>query len=441
MSKKQTLKLPDNCSLELVGTTKRDRAFQLRFLADEGEDYVSEVYVPGKGEALKRAAYNVCLKFDWLDEPPGKKGRLIHNLAEFLDWRGCGDDPYHWARAYYKYTDCGPWVNFLELVKPAHEINHPSVVAVLRKVRGKVKLMNPEQVDPAYLQLLALDEHGLDKKEREWDHYCKLVEDYIADEAKQERTKRTLTLVKKTENELHLQQPGRTEYVEADYRKVYYEDLHECDGDYVTEKCGCTIGGIGVDPNDPQEEHAQFDAEPLHCCEYCHGKGTIQRWKSTGKPRATLDPDKCCGIQFGSIVEGSEQCSGPFTHMFPFWTSEWTRDEEYMEKETSWYWKRDNASWYRVRTDDEEWVVADVWGDIEWEGEPPPEPIKAAAEEAIKNDWQPEEGSSCFIRQTIPKMPGWPSLGFKKPGSEWKAMPLGDTGAEIYTFDDDTTFD
>ena len=135
MSKKYTL--PTNCSIERVGTTKRDRAFRLIFQADEGEDYVSEVYVPEKGETIQKAAYHVCLKFDWDRNPPGSKGRLISSLKEFLDWRGCGDDPYRWARAYYKYTDCGPWVNFLELVKPAHEINHPSVVAVLRKVRSQ----------------------------------------------------------------------------------------------------------------------------------------------------------------------------------------------------------------------------------------------------------------------------------------------------------------
>lgn len=37
----------------------------------------------------------------------------INNLSEFLRWRGCGDEPYGWARAFYKYTDCGPWAVFL----------------------------------------------------------------------------------------------------------------------------------------------------------------------------------------------------------------------------------------------------------------------------------------------------------------------------------------
>jgi hypothetical protein len=160
----------------------------------------------------------------------------------------------------------------------------------------------------------------------------------------------------------------------------------------------------------------------------------------------TLDPERCCGIQFGSIVEGSDQCSGPFTHMFPFWTSDWRRDEEFMGKETSFYWRRDNATWYRVRTDNDEWTVADVWGDIEWEGEAPPEPIKTLAEAAIKNDWQYDPrwpGGNC-IEQTIPQMPDEFGYGCRpkpKEGEEWKAMPLGDTGAEIYTFENDSTFD
>lgn len=216
-----------------------------------------------------------------------KKSKLIRNLKQFLDWRGCGDDPYGWARAYYKYTDCGPWVNFL-----------------------------------------------------------------IADG--------------------------------DDTKDVYYEDLLRPETEAVTN-------------------------------------------------------DNCVGIQFGSIVEGSDANSGPFTHMFPFRTPDWEQDEEWMEKETSFYWKRDNASWYCVRTDDDSWIVADVWGEIEWQGAEPPEPIKTLAEEAIGNDWQPEEGSRCFIRQTIPQIPcEWRPRDSDK---DWKALPLGDTGAEIYTFENDTTFD
>jgi hypothetical protein len=437
-NKKYTL--PANCSIERVGTTKRDRAFRLIFQADEGEDYVSEMYVPEKGETMQKAAHRVCVKFDWIEDPPGKKGRLITSLAEFLDWRGCGDDPYSWARAYYKYTDCGPWVNFLELIKPAREINHPSAVAIVRCVRGKAKLMNPQEIDPKFIQLLSLDKDGLDPKERKWEHYCKLVDDYIADEDKQARTGRTLELVKQTVAERHLRQPARTEHVEADYREVYYEDLGKVIKEPKEVRCGCYLKDGGPWPGD---EASTFysEGEPEPDCPSCHGTGKVTRYYPTGGV-ITLDPEKCCGIQFGSIVEGSDQCSGPFTHMFPFWSSEWTRDEEFMEKETSYYWRRDNASWYIVRTEDDEWVVANVWGDIEWEGEEPTEDIKKAAETAIENDWQEDPrfpGGNC-VAQTIPKMPSI----YRTPRDEdkdWKAMQLGDTGAEIYTFENDTVFD
>lgn len=215
-----------------------------------------------------------------------RKGKLIKDLNAFLDWRGCGDDPGSWARAYYKYTDCGPWVNFVIKDKP-------------------------------------------------------------------EGT-----------------------------RDVYYEDLR----------------------------------------------------RGTSPP---VTNDTCVGVEFGSIVEGSDANSGPFRHMFPFRTSEWERDEEFMEKETSYYWKRDNATWYTVRTAVEEWTVANVWGDIEWEGAPPPDDIKALAEKAIEEDWQPDPEHADCIVQTIPKMPGM----WKDPQPDWKAMPLGDTEAEIFTFENDTTFD
>ncbi len=41
--------------------------------------------------------------------------KIINNLQEFLDWRGfsINDGAYRWARCFYKYTDCGPWVTFM----------------------------------------------------------------------------------------------------------------------------------------------------------------------------------------------------------------------------------------------------------------------------------------------------------------------------------------
>lgn len=208
--------------------------------------------------------------------------KTINNLQEFLDWRGCGDNPYEWARAFYKYTDCGPWVRFL-----------------MRNAEGNTY-------------------------------------------------------------------------------SIYYEDRD-----------------------------------------------------------TKLDPALCVGIKFGSIVEGSDVESGPFTHKFPFESDAFNKDVAHMEAETSFYWERDNASWYTVRTEDDEWTVSNSWGDIRWKGDPPPGTIKAAAEAAIKEDWQDDPEHSCIVIQTIPKLPGLWATAQK----DWKAMPLGDTGAEIYTFENDTTFE
>ena len=40
---------------------------------------------------------------------------IVYSLKQFIEeGRGISmeDGPYEWARAFYKYTDCGPWVTF-----------------------------------------------------------------------------------------------------------------------------------------------------------------------------------------------------------------------------------------------------------------------------------------------------------------------------------------
>ena len=54
--------------------------------------------------------------------------------------------------------------------------------------------------------------------------------------------------------------------------------------------------------------------------------------------------DACCGVEFGSVVEGSDATSGPFTHLFPFCTSDWDRDEDAMDEETTHLWEEANGS-------------------------------------------------------------------------------------------------
>lgn len=40
---------------------------------------------------------------------------IVNTLKEFIESRGFGMEagPYTWARAFYKYTDCGPWTAFI----------------------------------------------------------------------------------------------------------------------------------------------------------------------------------------------------------------------------------------------------------------------------------------------------------------------------------------
>ncbi len=68
MSKKYTL--PPNCEIEVLDYDRKERPFRLHFYAEKGEDYLSEVYYPAKGQRLKAAAYEICARYGWLDFPP-----------------------------------------------------------------------------------------------------------------------------------------------------------------------------------------------------------------------------------------------------------------------------------------------------------------------------------------------------------------------------------
>ena len=319
--------------------------------------------------------------FAWV-KPNKQMSKIINNLEEFLAWRGFkGESPYYWARCFYKYTDCGPWAVFLVRDAEAFDEEHEPLLAKIRNHKGQAVLENPEDLDDKFVQFLGFDEHGLSKKERGWDTYVGLVEKFIADE-KSNGPSKDLVIIRKDGSTMELQRPSYTESHPADYREIYYEDV------------------------------------------------------SKDNP---VDLELCAGIKFGSIVEGSEACSGPFTHMFPFSSDDWDRDEEYMEGETSFYWERDNGSWYTVTRGEEEWVAVNAWGDIRWKGETPPEDIRKAAEQAMHNDWQDDPDFKGCIVQTIPVMPGIYEI--KPEHKDWKPLPLGETGAEIYSFTNDEIYD
>lgn len=319
--------------------------------------------------------------FAWVT-PNEQMSKIIYSLHQFLAWRGFkGETPYRWARCFYKYTDCGPWAVFLVKTKEASEEVLPAQVASFKEKDGMATLVNSRELTPDFVRFLGFDKDGLSKKERTWGDYNRLIDEFIADEAKQVRTGRELEVISRDLSRLVVRLPGSTKAHPMECDEIYYED----------------------------------------------------------KQVMEFDLDTCAGIKFGSIVEGSDACAGPYTHMFPFETEAWDRDEAHMEAETSFYWERDNGSWYIVRNEHEEWMAVNAWGDISWKGETPPDDIKEAAEAAIHNDWQEDpEHSSCVV-QTIPEMIGIYEI--KPEHKNWKALSLGETGAEIYTFNNDTIYD
>ncbi len=78
-------KLPNNCEVEVLDYDRKSRAFQLRFISEQGEDYLSEVYYPGKGQRLKTAAYEICQRYGWLDFPPATGVLTREELLKLKD--------------------------------------------------------------------------------------------------------------------------------------------------------------------------------------------------------------------------------------------------------------------------------------------------------------------------------------------------------------------
>lgn len=65
--------LPGNCHIEYLGDGEDDLDFRLCFESDHScENYYSEIYSPLNGETVEEAAYAVCVKFNWINEPPNK---------------------------------------------------------------------------------------------------------------------------------------------------------------------------------------------------------------------------------------------------------------------------------------------------------------------------------------------------------------------------------
>lgn len=64
--------------------------------------------------------------------------------------------------------------------------------------------------------------------------------------------------------------------------------------------------------------------------------------------------DSCTGIEIGSIVEGSDVEVGPEFLSFPFTEDDLDRTVKGIDDEASFYWERDNTTYYTVRKADGE---------------------------------------------------------------------------------------
>ncbi len=100
--------------------------------------------------------------------------------------------------------------------------------------------------------------------------------------------------------------------------------------------------------------------------------------------------DNCTGIRFGSIVEGSDVEVGPFDHMFPFSADDFDNDVDRMEKETSFYWHRDNDDHYVLQgtpDTEPEYCFEDSWGSFNWHDSGPPDDVKRLVEAFVHNNY------------------------------------------------------
>jgi hypothetical protein len=111
--------------------------------------------------------------------------------------------------------------------------------------------------------------------------------------------------------------------------------------------------------------------------------------------------------------------------MFPFWTSEWSRDEEWMEKETSYFWTRDNSQWYHLQACDQVYELYNTWGEITWCTDKPSPNLVTKAE--------------AFINEHFDKIPREPGM-WTTPKKGWKPAKIPGTGATIHEWINDLAF-
>jgi hypothetical protein len=136
----------------------------------------------------------------------------------------------------------------------------------------------------------------------------------------------------------------------------------------------------------------------------------------------TVNNGNCVGIEFGSIVEGSDMNSGPFVYMFPFSEEDFDKDVEYMEKETTFYWERDNSQFYLIATPKKDYYLQVLDGEMKWEMDKPKKQLRDRVE-LFLIDFDNE----------IPLVGHW--------GKQHPPVKIPNTRCTIIERDNDATFD
>jgi hypothetical protein len=305
------------------------------------------------------------------------KPRIVNNLEEFMKVQGfeaTARDCYSWARGFYKYTPCGPWTSFL--ISGEEASKRFMRFCVGKKDDKLCLLVAEEQVDPK--DVITKEDYPIFGFLPDG-----TVEKDVATSIKgyREQAEDFAKSFKKGNSDLesfkvHEGHPETGELsnryvwidavksVEAGTKELYYEDLNKVGGE-------------------------------------------------------STDMSKCIGVEFGSIVEGSEANSGPFVHEFPFDMNDFDRDVEYMEKETSFYWERDNSTWLtirRIEVSKQCFYLHNAWGDIKWDGEVPKNTQLRNAAEAFARD-EAILNAENDVWLPIPGAGGWEMSSWQNDGT------------------------
>ena len=249
----------------------------------------------------------------------------VNNFQELMEARGmAGENPYSWARALYKYTDCGPWTTFLTLKEKAKTIT--LIACIFEKGQDVIIYPNPnpskEFVD--FMAFLGFNEDGTSIQKTSMDELRQLIRNYQNRESKATNKRNLVTfysngaLVVRENIDLPVQ-----------YEEIYYESKEIND----------------------------------------------------------LNPDDIVGIKIGSIVEGSDVEIDPATLMFPFDPEEVSRVIEEINDEASFYWKRDNHRHYFVTSPKgKTYFVEGTWSGVEWAEKPRNKAVIKYVEAMIEQD-------------------------------------------------------